>query len=154
LKGSLKKKTPLCGQYQRFERMVDFYQNGFPKNSNRKQWPYDQEEIDKLAEFEQILTSKGLRVIRVAGIFREIDEYANDPSLTPYNRINFFNGFSGKNQNGNLFVVTNHARGFYFLEEYWAQILQKQTNTAKENIHFIGQFDSGVSGIDCDGTGY
>ena len=81
------------------------------------------------------------KIIRVQGIFST--------------RTNFFNGFSGKNNKGEIFVITNKAkddntRHTPELENYWAKILIKH-KIKRENIYFLGSYHS-VAGIDCAGA--
>lgn len=102
--------------------------------------------IEKKSKFgnalENELSKDGrFNIQRVSGIFGK--------------RTNFFNGFVGKNNKGEVFVMTNRAKDsgknhLPELEKTWTEILVKN-GIKKENIHFKGNF-YGNAGVDCIGA--
>jgi len=112
--------------------MMDFYRPN--------EW-----EIKNLNKIAEIL-SKKLVVSRVAGIFKQ----PSGQHFYQTDRINFFNGFLGKNPAGNTFVFTNKGNGISQLEKYWRNLLVSK-GIKRNNIHFHGNYNSGA-GLDCLGA--
>lgn len=94
-----------------------------------------------------LLTPK-FRVIKVPGRFFQMEE-ANYGITYLEEKINFFNGVYGENQN--KFFITNKAQKTPELEHFWKRFLADQFNINEQNIHFIGDYSSGA-GLDCMGS--
>ncbi len=110
--------------------------------------PHRPAEVAELDAIEAALKGP-LQVIRVPGVFKELDTYANSKSLYIADAINFFNGFVGSSQGG-LFIATNGAGGLSSLEEYWRGVLSRHGVDPKR-VHFPGRYRSGA-GLDCAGA--
>lgn len=94
-----------------------------------------------------------LNVVRAAGAFKELEDYANaGPDSNKYvgDRINFFNGFVGANAQSSPFIVTNKGRGLSALEDHWRDIVSKH-GVARDRVHFLGSYSMGA-GLDCAGA--
>ena len=145
------------------ELYINGYQNRYSKSAPEDirgkplgpvQMPDNDDSLRLLSAISRSLASR-LRVVRVAGVFKEALPYANNPpdasGLYIADEIDFFNGFVGRGPGGNLFVITNQARGLSALQSYWRDALAAR-GVAPERVHFVGDYSHGA-GIDCEGAG-
>ncbi len=95
------------------------------------------------------LLEKKFKIISITGRFFEYFTNINGVT-TGQELINFFNGVSGVNKQGNPFYITNMAENDPELEDYWSKELGALGFDSK-NIHYPGEYSNG-SGLDCMGS--
>ena len=95
------------------------------------------------------LLEKKFKIISITGRFFEYFTNVNGVT-TGQELINFFNGVSGVNKQGNPFYITNMAENDPELEDYWSKELSVLGFDSK-NIHYPGEYSNG-SGLDCMGS--
>jgi len=134
--------NPPAKEKARLKKMLTLYLKGF--NGEKAIAPREQENIDELAA----QLKDHFRIVRVAGIFREVRNYANSDMKYVGEYINFFNGFPARGQDGKLFAITNEAEGLTSLEAYWKSVLAK---AGIDRVYFTGQYAYGA-GLDCRGA--
>jgi len=127
---------------QRLQRMISLYEGTLMGASK----PYDDETLLYVERLERIL-SKHLRVIRVAGVFLESQE---ERPRGLVDRINFFNGFQGRDASGRFWQLTNRAEGLGVIERWWKRLMQELLQE-DAHVYFPGIYSLGA-GIDCSGA--
>jgi len=153
--------NPPAAEIKRLESLLELYRNGWQplysqnapadiagKPMGSRQYAYDANDVRLLDNIEKTLSGR-LKVVRVAGVFKEIQTYSNSKdSFYIADRINFFNGFTGSNASGEVFQVTNGSRGLSTLEKYWSGLL---AGLGAARVHFPGSYGNGA-GMDCSGA--
>ncbi|MFA6584309.1 MAG: hypothetical protein WCS77_08430 [Elusimicrobiaceae bacterium] len=148
---------------KRLEAMLRLYEEGYVpcysvnappdiagKPLGPKQFPYVDADITVIENAVKVLSGR-FKIVRVPGVFHELKNYANSKeSHYIAENINFFNGFTGTNQNGEQFQITNSGDGLTTLENYWRSVLSAH-GIRPEHAHFPGSYSSGA-GLDCRGA--
>ena len=161
LKGLLAGRLP-AQERKRLAGMLDFYENGFQpvysltaprdiagKPMGSRQFAYDTYETGMLDAVARELSGR-FKIVRVAGMFKNIERYEGSEGSYIRDAIDFFNGFTGENRAGDLFQITNSGNGLSSLENYWRSVLAEQ-GVAPKHVYFPGSYGVGA-GLDCDGA--
>lgn len=160
IQGILELKPPAT-EVKRLESMLELYLKGWQPLYSQgaasniagtpmgaRQYAYDAHTVKLLDNIEKVLAVR-LKVVRVAGVFKEVQAYDNSKdSFYLADRINFFNGFTGSNTAREAFQITNGGRGLSALENYWRAVL---AGLGVGRAHFPGAYGNGA-GIDCSGA--
>ncbi|MFC1521813.1 hypothetical protein ACFL6Y_05345 [Elusimicrobiota bacterium] len=135
---------------ERLEDMRKLYTQGFARwKGNKPLLPSHTRHAKALDNIEADLQGR-FKIIRVAGVFNEVKNFYQSELKHAGDNINFFNGFVGRNQSGQTFVITNHATGIPSLEKYWKSVL-KTRGVSPDHVYFPGYYGSGA-GLDCLGA--
>jgi hypothetical protein len=153
-----------AGERGRLQSMLELYESGHQRRYSRSAppeiagkpygdvlHPYDDAEARQLDAIAEAVGQR-LRVLRVPGVFKEVLPMTGptgDAELYVADRINFLNGFVGRNPRDEVFVVTNAANGLPALERYWSELVARE---GVARVHFAGTYGEGA-GVDCLGSG-